>query len=150
LIRQHGHPSESPVQQAESPAQQTKGPDKSRAPVPTDAEGGTQQIKVVGMRRQIAQKMQESKRQIPHFSYVEEVDVTELEALRKQLNDRADTDDPRLTLLPFLVKAMVLAVRKHPEMNATFDDQDNVITRFDDVNLGIAAQTDRGLMVPVI
>lgn len=109
-----------------------------------------QQINVVGLRRQIAQKMQESKRNIPHFSYVEEVDVTELERLRVELNNNLHEGQARLTILPFLIRAMVLAVRKHPEINARYNDQEGVITQHGAVHMGVATQTDRGLMVPVI
>lgn len=111
---------------------------------------GDQHINVVGLRRQIAQKMAESKRHIPHFSYVEEIDVTELEALRTVLNGDASDERPRLTLLPFLVRAMVLAVQKHPEVNARYDDDKGIITQSGAVHMGIATQTDRGLMVPVL
>jgi 2-oxoisovalerate dehydrogenase E2 component (dihydrolipoyl transacylase) len=105
---------------------------------------------VIGLRRRIAQKMQESKRRIPHFTYVEEIDVTEVEALRGQLNRRFERQRPRLTLLPFLVRAVVLAVRDFPQINARFDDEAGVVTRHGAVHVGIATQTDSGLMVPVL
>lgn len=110
----------------------------------------TETIPVIGLRRKIAQKMQEAKRRIPHFTYVEEVDVTELEALRARLNAEHDKTRGRLTLLPFLIRALVLAVRAHPEVNARYDDDAAVITRYAAVHLGLATQTDGGLMVPVI
>src|SRR5699024_1868804 len=88
------------------------------------------QINVVGLRRQIALKMQESKRQIPHFSYVEEVDVTDLEQLRHTLNDNLDPDQDRLTMLPFIVRAMVLAVQRFPEINARYDSEKGSVTQF--------------------
>jgi 2-oxoisovalerate dehydrogenase E2 component (dihydrolipoyl transacylase) len=110
----------------------------------------TETIPVIGLRRKIAMKMQEAKRRIPHFSYVEEVDVTELEALRQQLNARWEGQRARLTLLPMLVRAMVLAVREFPQINAHFDDEVGVITRHGAVHLGIATQTGNGLMVPVL
>jgi len=110
----------------------------------------TQVIKVIGLRRRIAQKMQESKRRIPHFAYVEECDVTELESLRVQLNSRFGIDRGKLTLLPFLVRAMVLAIADFPQVNALFDDETGVITRHSAVHMGIATQTDAGLMVPVL
>jgi 2-oxoisovalerate dehydrogenase E2 component (dihydrolipoyl transacylase) len=110
----------------------------------------TETIPVIGLRRKIAMKMQDAKRRIPHFSYVEEVDVTELEALRQQLNARWDGRRVRLTLLPFLVRAMVLAVREFPQINARFDDEVGVVTRHGAVHLGIATQTGNGLMVPVL
>ena len=109
-----------------------------------------EEIKVVGMRRQIAQKMQEAKRRIPHFSYVEESDVTTLEELRAQLNNNKKPEQPKLTLLPFIVLALVRALEEFPQMNARFDDEAQIIRRHGRVHLGIAAQTDRGLMVPVI
>ena len=107
-------------------------------------------IPVIGLRRKIAQKMQEAKRRIPHFTYVEEIDVTELEALRTRLNAKYGKDRPRLTLLPFLVRAVVLAVREFPQVNARYDDEAAVVTRHQAVHLGMATQTDGGLMVPVM
>lgn len=114
------------------------------------AAGGVEEIKLIGMRRRIAQKMQESKRRIPHYSYVEELDAGEVEALRAQLNAQYKGQRAHLTLLPFLVRAMVLAVRECPLVNARFDDEAGVLTRCDAVHLGIATQTDAGLMVPVL
>ena len=107
-------------------------------------------IPVIGLRRKIAQKMQESKRRIPHFTYVEEVDVTELEALRGQLNGKFAAERGKLTLLPFIARAVVLAVRDFPQMNARFDDDAGVVNRSGAVHLGIATQTEPGLMVPVL
>jgi 2-oxoisovalerate dehydrogenase E2 component (dihydrolipoyl transacylase) len=110
----------------------------------------TETIPVIGLRRKIAMKMQDAKRRIPHFSYVEEIDVTELEALRQQLNARWDGKRARLTLLPLLVRAMVLALREFPQINARFDDEVGIVTRHGAVHLGIATQTGNGLMVPVL
>jgi 2-oxoisovalerate dehydrogenase E2 component (dihydrolipoyl transacylase) len=107
-------------------------------------------LPVIGLRRKIAQKMQEAKRRIPHFTYVEEIDVTELETLRARLNVEFGKTRGRLTLLPFLIRALVLAVRDHPEVNARYDDDSAIITRYAAVHLGLATQTDAGLMVPVI
>jgi len=107
-------------------------------------------IPVIGLRRKIAQKMQEAKRRIPHFTYVEECDVTELEALRGKLNERHAGQRPKLTLLPFIARALVLAVRDFPQMNARYDDDGGVVTRSGAVHLGIATQTEPGLMVPVL
>ena len=107
-------------------------------------------IPVIGLRRKIAQKMQEAKRRIPHFTYVEEIDVTELEALRARLNAKYGKERGRLTMLPFLVRAVVLAVREFPQANARYDDDAAVVTRFDAVHLGMATQTEGGLMVPVM
>jgi len=111
---------------------------------------GEEAVPLIGLRRKIAEKMQLSKRQIPHFTYVEEVDVTELEALRTQLNARYGEERGKLTLLPLLMRAVVLAIRKFPEVNARFDDQAGIVTRYQPVHLGMATQTDAGLMVPVI
>ncbi|HEV8315618.1 MAG TPA: dihydrolipoamide acetyltransferase family protein, partial [Burkholderiaceae bacterium] len=119
-------------------------------PIEPQAVDETQAIPVIGLRRKIAQKMQESKRRIPHFSYVEEVDVTDVEALRTQLNEHYKGQRPRLTLLPFLIRAIVLAVAEHPVVNARFDDEAGVVTRHRAVHLGIATQTDAGLLVPVL
>ncbi len=111
---------------------------------------GEEAIPVIGLRRKIAQKMQESKRRIPHFTYVEEIDVTELETLRARLNAQWDVARGRLTLLPLLARAIVLAVREFPQINARFDDDAGVVTRYAAVHIGIATQTDGGLMVPVL
>jgi 2-oxoisovalerate dehydrogenase E2 component (dihydrolipoyl transacylase) len=108
-----------------------------------------EQIKVVGLRRRIAENMQASKRHIPHFTYVEEYDVTKLEALRADLNETRGAKD-RLTILPLLVMAICKALPKFPMINARYDDEAKIITRSGAVHLGIAAQTDAGLMVPVI
>ncbi len=107
-------------------------------------------VAVIGLRRMIAHKMQESKRRIPHFTYVEEIDVTELEALRAQLNGKYAAQRGKLTLLPFVARAMVLAVRDFPQMNARYDDEAAAVTRYGAVHLGIATQTLPGLMVPVL
>jgi len=111
---------------------------------------GTNEIKVIGLRRKIAEKMQTAKRHIPHFTYVDEVDVTELEALRKHLNDHRMPNQPKLTVLPFLMQALVKVLQDFPELNATFDDEDGVITQYEGAHIGIATQTDNGLMVPVV
>ncbi|MCA0241643.1 MAG: 2-oxo acid dehydrogenase subunit E2 [Proteobacteria bacterium] len=111
---------------------------------------GEEAVPVIGLRRKIAQKMQEAKRRIPHFSYVEEIDVTELEALRGELNDKYAATRGKLTLLPLVARAVVLAVDEFPQMNARFDDEAGVVTRHRPVHLGIATQTDGGLMVPVL
>ena len=107
-------------------------------------------LRIIGLRRKIAQKMQDSKRHIPHFTYVEEIDVTELEALRARLNAQWGAERARLTLLPFLMRAMVLAVHRFPGINARFDDEAGVLTRHGAVHIGIATQTEGGLLVPVL
>jgi 2-oxoisovalerate dehydrogenase E2 component (dihydrolipoyl transacylase) len=111
---------------------------------------GEEAVPLIGLRRKIAQKMQEAKRRIPHFSYVEEIDVTDLEALRAQLNERYGATRGKLTLLPLLARALVLALRDFPQMNARFDDDAGVVTRYEAVHLGMATQTDNGLLVPVL
>jgi len=111
---------------------------------------GEQQIQVMGLRRKIAQKMQTSWSRIPHITYVEEIDVTEVEGLRAQLNARWGKERGKLTLLPLLARAVILALREFPQMNARFDDEANIVTRYEGVQLGIATQSDVGLSVPVI
>ena len=106
-------------------------------------------IKVIGMRRRIAQNMSASKRNIPHFTYVDEVDVTDLEAMRAQLNEGRG-DKPKLTILPLLITAICQCLPEFPMINATYDDDAGVVTRHGSVNMGMAAQTDAGLMVPVL
>ncbi len=117
----------------------------SRGPAPRQDET----IKVVGLRRKIAENMQEAKRRIPHFTLVEEYDVTDLEDTRAMMN-RDRGSNPKLTLLPFLITAMGKALPDWPMLNATFDDDAGVITRHGALNLGMATQTPNGLMVPVI
>ncbi|MBK9572088.1 MAG: 2-oxo acid dehydrogenase subunit E2 [Rhodoferax sp.] len=107
-------------------------------------------VPVIGLRRKIAQKMQDAKRRIPHFAYVEEIDVTELDALRTKLNAKYGKERGRLTVLPFIMRALVLAVRQFPQINARFDDDAGVVNRMGAVHLGIAAQSEAGLMVPVV
>jgi 2-oxoisovalerate dehydrogenase E2 component (dihydrolipoyl transacylase) len=106
-------------------------------------------IKIVGLRRKIAENMQEAKRRIPHFTLVEEFDVTDLEHTRAMMN-RDRGDEPKLTLLPFLIGAMAKALPDWPMLNANYDDDANVVTRIGALNLGMATQTPNGLMVPVI
>lgn len=112
-------------------------------------EVGVEDVKIFGLRRRIAERMQDAKRRIPHFAYVEEVDVTELEALRAELNAARGTGG-HLTVLPFLIRALIKAIADHPGINAHFDDTEGVIRRFTSVHAGIATQTERGLLVPVI
>jgi 2-oxoisovalerate dehydrogenase E2 component (dihydrolipoyl transacylase) len=107
-------------------------------------------VKIIGLRRRIAQKMAESTRRIAHFSYVEEIDVTALEELRATLNAENRPDHPRLTLMPFLMQALVRAVAEFPEMNALYDDEAETLERHSGVHIGIATQTPAGLMVPVV
>jgi 2-oxoisovalerate dehydrogenase E2 component (dihydrolipoyl transacylase) len=106
-------------------------------------------IKVIGMRRRIAENMAASKRHIPHFTYVEEIDVTALEAMRADLNDNRGTK-PKLTMLPLMIVAICKTIPQFPMINARYDDEAGVVTRYGAVHLGMATQTDAGLMVPVI
>ncbi|EZP79343.1 Branched-chain alpha-keto acid dehydrogenase subunit E2 [Novosphingobium resinovorum] len=106
-------------------------------------------IRVIGLRRRIAENMAASKRHIPHFSYVEEIDVTKLEALRADLNAERG-QRPKLSVLPLLVVAICRAIPQFPMMNALYDDEAGIVTRKGAVHLGIATQTDAGLMVPVV
>jgi 2-oxoisovalerate dehydrogenase E2 component (dihydrolipoyl transacylase) len=133
-----------PVATAPAPAAK---PEPRRVPEPLDGAG--EQIKVVGLRRRIAENMAASKRHIPHFSYVEECDVTDLERWRAEFNDQRG-DRPKLTLLPFLIGAICRTLPEFPMINARYDDEANVVTRYESVHLGIATQTPAGLMVPVI
>ena len=111
---------------------------------------GVTEVKVVGLRRKIAEQMTISKRTIPHFSYFEEADVTELETLRQMLNASRDESQPKLTYLPFIMLALSKIMPDHPECNAHYDDQGEVVSRHDAVHIGIATQTERGLYVPVV
>ena len=108
------------------------------------------EVKVIGLRRKIAEKMALSKARIPHITIVEEVDVTDLEDLRAKLNGKHGDERGKLTVLPFVARAIVEAVREQPQMNATFDDEAGVIFESGAVNIGIAAQTPAGLTVPVV
>jgi 2-oxoisovalerate dehydrogenase E2 component (dihydrolipoyl transacylase) len=114
------------------------------------AAGGTEEIKVIGLRRLIAQRMSEAKRNIPHFSYVEEIDLTELEALRRHLNSKLAPQAPALTYLPFLVIAVTRVLEQFPQCNAHYDAERGVIIRHRAAHVGIATQTADGLKVPVV
>ena len=111
---------------------------------------GTEEIKVIGLRRKIADSMMASYSTIAHFSYFEEVDITALEELRQHLNSTRPEGAPKLTYLPFIMQALVKALRENPECNALYDDEANLVTRHEAIHLGIATQTDRGLYVPVV
>jgi 2-oxoisovalerate dehydrogenase E2 component (dihydrolipoyl transacylase) len=111
---------------------------------------GVEEIKVIGLRRRIAERMQNSKRRIPHFAYVEEVDMTELEELRAHLNANKKPDQPKLNILPFLMRALVRVLPEFPQVNARFDDEAGVVSRIAAVHIGIATQTANGLLVPVV
>jgi len=111
---------------------------------------GIEEIKVIGLRRKIAEKMQDAKRRIPHFAYVEEIDMTELESLRAHLNAAKRKDQPKLNVLPFLMRALVRVLPDYPQINARFDDDAGVVYRYAAVHIGIATQTANGLIVPVV
>lgn len=111
---------------------------------------GTEEIKVIGVRRVIANRMTEAKRNIPHFAYVEEVDVTELESLRQHLNSRQPKGSPSLTFLPFIGAALTRVLVDFPQCNALYDAERNVIVRHHGIHLGVATQTPDGLKVPVV
>lgn len=114
-----------------------------------EPEAGETRIKIIGLRRKIAEQMQAAKRHIPHFTYVEEIDVTELEALRKRINEKRG-DRPKLTVLPFIIRAMISGIREYPQVNARYNDEQGFLSQFEPVHLGIATQTDNGLVVPVV
>ncbi len=117
---------------------------------PDDSDDAVDDVAVVGLRRNIAQRMQLAKSRIPHFTYVDEVDVSELERLRAELNRQHADRESRLTVLPFLMRAVVVAVGEFPQMNARYDDDNGVVHRHRSVHLGVATQTAKGLMVPVV
>lgn len=127
-----------------------------RAPARGPAEGhremrtGTEEIRILGVRRVSAQRVADSKRNIPHFSYVEEVDLTELERLRKYLNSQLPKGSPAYTYLPFLAMALVRVVERFPKVNSRYDAERNVLVRYDGVHVGVATQTSDGLKVPVV
>ena len=116
---------------------------------PAGGKRGDEQVRVIGLRRRIAENMAASKRAIPHFSYVEEIDVTKVEELRADLNATRGSK-PKLTMLPLLITAICKTLPDFPMINARYDDEAGIVTRSGSVHLGIAAQTDAGLMVPVI
>lgn len=111
---------------------------------------GITEIKVIGLRRKIAEKMSLSNQHIPHISIVEEVDVTALEELREELNKNPPNEEAKLTILPFMMRAIVTAMADHPEINAHYNDETEIITQYQSIHLGIATQTPNGLLVPVI
>ena len=150
LRRVHGSGPAGRIEHADLDAYAAGGQTGAAGASPYVERHGEEQIPVIGLRRKIAQKMQEAKRRIPHFSYVEEIDVTDLEALRQQLNQRHGATRGKLTLLPFLARAMVCSLRDFPQINARYDDDAGVVTRHAPVHLGVATQTDGGLMVPVL
>jgi 2-oxoisovalerate dehydrogenase E2 component (dihydrolipoyl transacylase) len=122
----------------------------ARANATRDARNGTEEVKIIGLRRVIAERLTESARSIPQYSYVEEVDLTRLEALRKHLNDRRPPAAPPLTFLPFIVSALTRVLEKFPQCNALYDSARGVLVKHSAVHVGIATQTPQGLKVPVV
>jgi len=148
-----GAPPDMPVGHAGGPA----SPGQSRGPAPAlgrgplgEREGAEQRVPLAGLRRRIAQKMSRSKSTAAHFTFVEECDVTELKALRARLKEPAQARGVKLTFLPFIVKAVVASLKAHPILNSTLDESTNEIVYRSTYNIGIAAATDAGLMVPVL
>ena len=137
------------VQQSDLDAYLATGGSSPSAPKQV-SRNGTTEIKVVGLRRKIAEQMVRSKSAIPHFSYFEEIDITELEALRQLLNSSRGEDQPKLTYLPFIMMALSKAFVRHEKCNAIYDEERGVVIQHEGVNLGIATQTDKGLFVPVV
>jgi 2-oxoisovalerate dehydrogenase E2 component (dihydrolipoyl transacylase) len=117
---------------------------------PSVSRDGVEDVKVIGLRRKIAEKMQESKRRIPHYTYVDEIDMTELESLRAQMNAARRADQPKLNVLPFLILALVRVLPDFPQINALYDDEAGVVHRYRAIHAGIATQTENGLLVPVV
>ena len=146
----HGTGPAGRISHADLDAYIAKGAPAARGGVAMERREGTDEIKVIGLRRKIAEKMQEAKRRIPHFAYVEEVDMTELEALRVQMNATKRADQPKLTLLPFVMRALIRVLPDYPQINARFDDEAGVVHRYKPVHIGIATQTPNGLIVPVV
>jgi 2-oxoisovalerate dehydrogenase E2 component (dihydrolipoyl transacylase) len=122
----------------------------ARANATRAARDGTEEVKIIGLRRVIAERLTESARSIPQYSYVEEVDLTRLEALRKHLNDRRPPSAPPLTFLPFIVSALTRVLEKFPQCNALYDSARGVLVKHKAVHVGIATQTPQGLKVPVV
>jgi 2-oxoisovalerate dehydrogenase E2 component (dihydrolipoyl transacylase) len=127
-----------------------KGAPEKPTPLRPRPAADVEEIKVIGLRRLIAQRMSEAKRNIPHFAYVEEMDVTELETLRRHLNGKLTPGTPALTYLPFLALALVRVLKDFPQANALYDSERGVIMRHRAVHFGIATQTPEGLKVPVV
>ena len=126
------------------------GGDARSAPAGAAQRTAVNEIKIIGLRRRIAERMQDAKRRIPHFSYVEEFDMTEIEALRQDLNDGRGDGRPKLTLLPFFMRAIARLQPEFPHVNARYDDEAGVLRAHEGVHIGIATQTPGGLMVPVV
>lgn len=137
---------EAAIQERQHGRAPARGPSDGRREMRT----GTEEIRILGVRRVSAQRVAESKRNIPHFSYVEEVDLTELERLRKYLNAQLPKGSPAYTYLPFLAMALVRVVERFPKVNSRYDAERNVLVRYDGIHIGVATQTGDGLKVPVV
>ena len=124
--------------------------EKRPPPAKQSSADGFEDVKLIGLRRRIAEKMAQAKRRIPHFAYVEEIDMTELERLRAHLNETRKAGQAKLTVLPFLITALVRTLPDFPDVNAHFDDEAGVLRRHKAVHVGIATDTEAGLMVPVV
>jgi len=131
-------------------ASHTKGVETVPEPADNSQVGGTTEIRVIGLRRKIAQNLEQSNREVPHFAYVEEIDITELESLRSHLNHQKSNGEPALTLLPFIGMALARVLPQFPMCNAHYDKERNVLIQHQPVHLGIATQTGEGLKVPVL
>lgn len=146
--------SSEPVPQASSPQMKPSPAFSKMQETPQiqadDPVPGETRQKVIGLRRVIATRMAESKRNIPHFTYVEEMDVTALEEMRARMNARRSEDKPKLTVLPLMIRALAVTIVDWPQFNARYEDQKGYVARFEGLNLGIATQTDGGLIVPVV
>ncbi len=114
------------------------------------ADTSVEETKVIGLRRKIAERMQDAKQRIPHITYVDEIDVTAVEDLREHMNATRKDDQPKLTILPFIMKAMVIALQDYPKLNSHYDDGNDTLYTYGGVHIGMAAQTPGGLMVPVL
>jgi 2-oxoisovalerate dehydrogenase E2 component (dihydrolipoyl transacylase) len=125
-------------------------PAREATPTGRQVRTGTEEIRILGVRRVSAQRVADSKRNIPHFAYVEEVDMTELERLRKHLNAQQPKGSPSFTYLPFLAMALVRVVEQFPKVNSRYDSERNVLVRHDGIHIGVATQTPDGLRVPVV
>ena len=146
----HGTGPAGRISHADLDAYIAKGAPAARPAAGLAQREGVDEIKVIGLRRKIAEKMQDAKRRIPHFAYVEEIDMTELEALRAHMNKTKRADQPKLTLLPFLMRALCRVLPEFPQINARFDDEAGVVHRYKPVHIGVATQTPNGLIVPVV
>ncbi|MDO1585377.1 dihydrolipoamide acetyltransferase family protein [Rhizobium oryzicola] len=127
-----------------------RGSEAKTTPAVPSRKTATEEMKLTGLRRRIAERMRLAASRIPHITYVEEVDVTDLEDLRATMNAGRKPDQPKLTILPFLMRALIKTVGEQPAVNATFDDDAGIITRYSAVHIGIATQTPNGLTVPVV